>query len=85
MQNHYSEQLKIYGSISNTAISASIGNRARALSLNESDFLSLVISRIRRKIEEILGEDLAKPYIISGESRQKRRILLDRSLIKVMD
>lgn len=39
------------------------------------------ISKIRKKLEDLLGEDIAKQYIIEGPNRGKKKIALDRSLV----
>jgi hypothetical protein len=58
-------------------------NRVNALCTNKDDCLSQVISRIRRKFEEALGAEMAAPYLIAGDSGQKRKIELDRNLVRV--
>ena len=39
------------------------------------------ISKIKRKITQITGEELARHYIIEGENNEKKSIALDRSLV----
>jgi hypothetical protein len=41
-----------------------------------------VISRIRRKFEDAVPEEMSKMYVIGGESGRKRRILIDRGLVE---
>jgi len=85
MTDHLPELRKIYGMVSNTDMIAHLENRAMALSRNQDECLSQAISRIRRKFEEALGEDLAKPFVISGQAGQKRRILIDRNLVRIIE
>jgi hypothetical protein len=39
------------------------------------------ISKIRKKLEDLLGNDIAKHYVIEGPKGHKRKIMLDRSLV----
>ena len=39
------------------------------------------ISKIKRKITQITGEELARHYIIEGENNEKKSIALNRSLV----
>ena len=39
------------------------------------------ISKIRKKLEDLLGEDMAKQYVIEGPKGKKRKIVIDRSLV----
>jgi len=81
MPDHYREIRGIYGQVSNSGVLALLENRAHALCANQDDCLSQVISRIRNKFLAALGEEMAQPYLISGEPGQKRSISLDRSLV----
>jgi hypothetical protein len=42
-----------------------------------------VISRIRRKFEDTVPEEMAGEYVIGGEAGRKRKIFIDRYLVKV--
>ena len=50
-----------------------------------SDSASQKISRIKRVFEEAIGQDLAKHYYIQGESGQKKKIDLNRSLVDIIN
>ena len=52
---------------------------------NKNDCLSQVISRIRRKFEDAVPEEMAKQYVIGGESGRKRRIVIDRDLVEFLN
>jgi hypothetical protein len=82
MPDHISEIRQIYGHVSNTDIIALLENRTQALCTNQDDCLSQIISRIRNKFVTALGEDMARPYLILGNSGEKRRIRLDRTLVE---
>ncbi len=81
MPDHLKEIRRMYGQVSNTDVVALLENRVNALCTNKDDCLSQIISRIRRKFEQALGEEMAAPYLISGESGQKRSIGIDRKLV----
>ena len=81
LPDHEQEIRKIYGQVSNTDIVALLENRVKALCTNKDDCLSQIISRIRSKFEKALGAEMAAPYLISGDSGQKRKIGLDRKLV----
>jgi hypothetical protein len=63
---------------------AKIQNRVTDLCSNRNDCMSQVISRIRRRFEEALQEEMAEYYVIGGEAGRKRRIKIDRTLVKVL-
>lgn len=55
------------------------------LNLENDNALRAVKFRCNQKIEQALPERLRKPYMIQGESRELRRILLDRKLLEMSD
>jgi hypothetical protein len=82
MPDHQDEIRRIYEHVSNTDIIALLENRTRALCTNQDDCLSQIVSRIRSKFVTALGEDMARPYLILGNSGEKRRIGLDRTMVE---
>jgi hypothetical protein len=85
MPDHFREIRQLYGNLSNTDIVANLENRASSLCRNDDDCLSQIISRIRRKFENTLGAELAKPFLISGESGHKRRIGVDKKYVELIE
>ena len=62
-------------------------NLARAAELTDprSNSASEKISRIKRKLIEALGEEIAASFIISGANGSKKKISADRSLIRMAE
>jgi len=81
LPNHKDELCQLYRHYSDTASVATIIARMTDLAANKNDLLSQVISRIRRKFEAALPQEMAKQYVVGGVSGRKRRIVLDRELV----
>ena len=71
----------LYLSLSTADSIASIERRINDLVNPHSNSCSEKISRIKRKIQECLGEQLAQHFIISGANATPKRIAFDRSLL----
>ncbi len=83
MPNHRQEMLTLYRHYSDTPSIATMNGRIDDLCANRNDCLSQAISRIRRKFEEALPEEMASLYIIGGGAGRKRRILVGRELVSI--
>ena len=62
---------------------ATIRERVVAITENQDSLLSQIISRIKSKFIDLVGQDLAEAYIIKGERGEARRIGLDRGLLLI--
>lgn len=75
---------EIYAAISTmgelTEMKVRIDDMVNAL----NDSASQKMSRIKRVFEEEIGPNLATHYYIKGESGQKKKIDIDRSLINII-
>ncbi|HOX76311.1 MAG TPA: hypothetical protein PLB27_16450 [Bacteroidales bacterium] len=79
---HQDEIIDIYRKFSHEATIAAYANTLKSLIYNEKHTLSQVISKIKKKISDTVGDDLAPHYIIEDEKRLgKHRIPLDRKLV----
>ncbi len=78
----HSEELKLlYGSFCNQGEPQSI-DEAIALLINPLDNdINVVLSRIKRKLLQAVGESLLKFYCIDGERGSSKRIVLDREMV----
>jgi hypothetical protein len=83
LPDYRDELLALYKHYCKTDLIAKIHNRVEDLCSNRNDCLSQVISRIRRRFEEALPEEMAEQYVIGGEAGRKRRIKIDGSLVLI--
>jgi hypothetical protein len=86
VQDYRAELETIYSGLSNSDNRALIQSRIDDLVNHPlSNSLSEKISRIKRKLIELLGESIASYFIISGENASPKKILLERSKIVYSD
>lgn len=71
-----------YRKIGNPRTVAEMENSIRQLTDPTEGSASEKISKIRRKITALTGEDLAKHYVIEGPVGQKKKIALNRELVE---
>jgi hypothetical protein len=83
LPDHRNELCTLYRHYSDTPVFATITARIDDICANKRDCLSQVISRIRRKFEDAVPEEIAGQYVIGGEAGRKRKILIDRSLVSI--
>jgi hypothetical protein len=78
-------ELKSFYSVSNKEqiLLANSKSEYERLIYNLDDTLSQHISRIKKKISDTLGVELAEHYIIRGEVAMARKIHIDRSLVSI--
>jgi hypothetical protein len=80
----YKEELyHLYRHYSETPSIATLRARVDDLCGNKNDCLSQVISRIRKKFEDVVPEGMAKVYVIGGGSGRKKKIQIGRSLVTI--
>ena len=85
LPDYRNELYTLYRHYSAAGSIATITARIDDLCANKGDGLSQVISRIRRKFEEKVPDEMAKAYVIGGVSGRKRKISLDRELVSILD
>jgi hypothetical protein len=85
LPDYRNELYGLYRHYSAAGSIATITARIDDLCANKSDGLSQVISRIRRKFEDRLPDEMAKAYVIGGVSGRKRKISLDRELVSIRE
>lgn len=83
LNDYLDEVREIYQSVSPADSRIAIERRVRDLVNPRSNSCSEKISRIKRKITETLGEQLAQHFIISGANGTPKKISYDRSLLVV--
>lgn len=83
LPDHRNDLYTLYRHYSDTGSIATITARIDDICANRNDCLSQVISRIRRKFEDSVPEEMAMQYVIGGKSGRKRRIAVDRDLVKI--
>jgi hypothetical protein len=81
LPDHRDELLALNEHYCKTDLIAKIQNRVEDLCSNRNDCLIQVFYRIRRRFKEALPEEMPDQFVIGGETRRKRRINLDRSLV----
>jgi len=79
--NHTDWIEKEYGILGNFRTVPELKNSVRQLTDPTENSLSEKISRIRKKIQRLIGDDLAVQYIIEGPRAEPKKILLNRSLV----
>lgn len=85
MSEHREELYRIYADIATMGDLSEMRERIDDMVNALSDSASQKISRIKRVFEEAIGQDLAKHYYIQGESGQKKKIDLNRSLVDIIN
>lgn len=83
LSDHRNELYEIYSNISTMGDLIEMKERIDDMVNTLSDSASQKMSRIKRVFEEAIGPDLAKHYYIKGESGQKKKIDLDRTLVNL--
>jgi len=78
---YFDEIYEIYNQVSSAGSLPQIKNNVINLIQNEDGGISQKISRVNRKIIDLLGEDLARFYKIDGPKAEPRQILLDRNMV----
>jgi hypothetical protein len=84
LPDHKDELIRLYRHYSDTPSEATIIARVEEHCQNLNDRMSTVISRIRKKIEAAAPIEIAGQYVIGGEPGSKRKILIDRSLVSIL-
>ena len=79
--NHTEWIEKEYTALGTSRTLPEFKNSIQQLTDPTENSLSEKISRIRKKIQRLIGEDLAVHYIIEGPRAEPKRILLDRGLV----
>jgi hypothetical protein len=82
LPDYQAEICQLYGKLSKSCLLKNIEDRSRALCNNEDNCLSQVISKIRQKFVKVMGQEMAVPFMISGNSGQKRKIQMERDWIE---
>ncbi|MFM7710510.1 MAG: hypothetical protein ACKO5C_06305 [Ferruginibacter sp.] len=82
LTDHKALLLDLYVVISNSGTHEEMKSRITVLVDVLSESASQKISRIKRVLEDCIGKDLAKHYIIRGETGQMKKIELDRTLVR---
>jgi hypothetical protein len=72
----------VYRQIGNSRTVAEFRNSIDQLLDPTENSMNEKMSKIRRKIVSLVGEDLAEHYVIDGLKNEKKKILLDRGLVK---
>ena len=81
LQDHREEMTRIYQQLSNQATNEKIATSIEALVDPLSNSASEKISKIRRKFEAAVGEEMAQEYCIKGPNAGVKTIKLDRNLV----
>jgi hypothetical protein len=81
LQDHRDEIYQLYNQNDITGSLENINSRINELIDPNSNSASEKISRIKRKITELLGAEMAHELIIQGPTGEPKKILLDRSKV----
>ena len=81
VQDYKNEIFEIYSRVSNSGSQESIQSRIDDLVDPSSNSISEKISKIRKKFNEALGEEIAKLFVITGENASKKKINVDRTRV----
>ncbi len=82
MPDYLVELEGIYSRTSRSGSVPTLKKTIESLVNNEDGKLSEILSKIKKQLYRQFGEELAQLYIISGDRLEKRKILLDRKLVK---
>lgn len=82
LSEHREELLRYYGLFSNSDDQETIVESVERLVNPLDDNLNTVISRIKRKFREAIGDQLFDHYIISGQRGEAKTISIERSLVQ---
>jgi hypothetical protein len=82
LADHRDELYDIYAYMSSRGMAEEMKARIQDMTNALSNSASEKISRIRRVITEAIGTELARHYIIQGNSGDKKKIALNRSLMR---
>ena len=85
LQDHREEIGSIYERLSNSSDLEAIQNRISDLVSPMSNSASEKISRIRSRFVDACGEKMAEHFVIAGPNGEKKKILLDRKLVELVD
>jgi len=85
LSEHRMELYELYAAISTMGDLAEMQIRIDDMVNALNDSASQKMSRIKRVFEEAIGPDLAVHYYIKGESGQKKKIDLDRTLVNMIN
>ncbi|MFM8431950.1 MAG: hypothetical protein ACKOA1_04055 [Bacteroidota bacterium] len=85
LHDHRNWIREMYRKIGNPRTVAEMENSINQMTDPTENSASEKISKIRRKIIAITGEELAKQYVIDGLVGQIKKIVLDRSLLEWME
>jgi hypothetical protein len=81
MPDHFEECKQIYHRTYTGGSIVAINNTINRLVYNEDSTLSEVLSKIKYRLMNQLGSNLAERYIIQGERAETRKINIDRKMI----
>ena len=76
--DHQEELKRYYSSTSVEGSIVEINHRVSAICENQDNLLSQILTRIKRKYTDLVGEEMAESYAIKGERGEPRRIDLER-------
>ena len=82
LQDHREEIAELYARMANAGQRSQIESALDNLLEPYSETLGTELSRIRAAFKKASGEGLQEHYIIAGSAGEKKRIALDRSLVK---
>ena len=82
IRDHHQELLQIYGQLANLDDNKSIATNINNLTDLSSDSFSEKKAKINRAIKDLLGQDLANHYSISGGKGEPLKIGLDPTLVE---
>lgn len=83
--DHKKELYSLYRHYSETPSIATLRARVDDLCANKNDCLSQVISRIRKKFEDAVPEEMSKVYVIDGGSGRKKKVIIDRGFVELLN
>jgi hypothetical protein len=81
LPQHKQEIFELYSSLSNAGMRADMQQRVDTLVAVTGNAASENISRIKRKLIDVLGAEMAIAYCIQGPNGEKKTIPLDRNLV----
>jgi len=85
LPDHKEELYHLYRHYSETPSIATLRARVDDLCANKNDCLSQVISRIRKKFEDAVPEEMSKVYVIDGGSGRKNKVIIDRGFVELLN
>ncbi|MCE2711538.1 MAG: hypothetical protein LW688_03260 [Cryomorphaceae bacterium] len=85
LQNHREEITRYYQLFTNNYNRESIERSINLLLDPLDNDINVILSRIKRKLKDAVGEQLLGYYMIDGQHGEDKKILLDREYVTIVD